>query len=313
MTEVIKKRKNVPKSIQELGSSIWNCNVSSLLDRFPEEEVFDLIVTSPPYNIGKIYEKREDIEDYIEFHTKIIKQMVQRLKKTGSFCFQVGNHVKDGEILPLDYLFYPIIHDQGMKLRNRIVWHYGHGLHQKRRFSGRYEVVLWFTKTDTYEFDLDAVRVPPKYPGKRAYRGPRTGQLSSNPLGKNPEDVWEVKDSPHDLWQIPNVKAGHVEKTEHPCQFPVGLIERLLLALTKENDVVFDPFAGTGSAGVAALLHGRQFWGCEIDPEYAELAVQRMRKTCKGEERFRSHAKPIYDHRKSKLSVDPNKLGIAAE
>jgi adenine-specific DNA-methyltransferase len=203
----------------------------------------------------------------------------------------------------LDYIFHPIFQNLGLKLRNRIVWHFGHGLHQRRRFSGRYEVVLWYSKSDEYVFNLDAVRVPPKYPRKTAYRGPRAGKYSGHPAGKNPEDVWEVADSANDLWLIPNVKGGHVEKTEHPCQFPVGLVERLILALTEPEATVFDPFTGTGSAGVAALLHGRRFLGCEIDEEYVEIARQRLERTLAGEERFRSHAIPIFDHKLSKLSL----------
>lgn len=313
MSEQIKQRRNVTRSVADVQSGIWHANAASFLERLPQEELFDLVVTSPPYNIGKPYERNSELKDYIRFHSEIIEKSVSRMKSTGSFCLQVGNYVKDGEIIPLDFLFNGIFFDLGLKLRNRIVWHFGHGLHQTRRFSGRYEVVLWFTKSDDYHFDLDAVRVPPKYPGKRAYRGPKAGELSSNPLGKNPEDVWEVKDSTHDLWQIPNVKAQHVEKTEHPCQFPVGLIERLVLSLTKQDDLVFDPFAGTASAGVAALLHQRRFWGCEIDPQYASIAVERLNRTLKGEERFRSHAKPIYDHKKSKLSLQPAERSVAAE
>lgn len=313
MIDDVKVRKTVPRDLKSMRSGIWNCDAEKILNRLPEDSLFDFIVTSPPYNIGKPYEQETALEDYIELHKRIIEACFIRLKDTGSFCLQVGNYVKDGEILPLDYLFYPIFQKLGLKLRNRIIWHYGHGMHLKRRFSGRYEVVLWFTKSNDYTFDLDAVRVPPKYPGKRAYRGPRAGQLSSNPLGKNPEDAWEVKDSEHDYWEIPNVKAGHVEKTGHPCQFPVGLIERLILALTKKDSLVFDPFAGTGSAGVAALLHGRRFWGCEIDDEYAKIAAQRLKRTLSGDERFRSHAKPLYDHRKSNLSVAPSSVTIAAE
>ncbi|WJY21580.1 site-specific DNA-methyltransferase [Fontisubflavum oceani] len=313
MVEQIKVRKNVTRSVETVSSGIWQCDASKFLTKLPEQPLFDLIVTSPPYNIGKPYEKNAELKDYVYFHTEIIKKSVARLKPTGSFCLQVGNYVKDGEIIPLDFLFNGIFFELGMKLRNRIVWHFGHGLHQTRRFSGRYEVVLWFTKSDDYYFDLDAVRVPPKYPGKRSYRGPRAGELSGNPLGKNPEDVWEVKDSSHDLWQIPNVKAQHVEKTEHPCQFPVGLIERLVLSLTRKQGLVFDPFAGTASAGVAALLHERRFWGCEIDAGYAEIASKRLNRTIAGEERFRSHAKPIYDHRKSKLSLVPHERAVAAE
>lgn len=305
MTQKIRLLKKVPRHLSAKESVIWNREVSDLLCKLPEKPLFDLVVTSPPYNIGKAYEERLEMDEYAAWHESLIQTIVKRVKPTGSLCWQVGNYVENGSIYPLDYIFHPIFTKLGLKLRNRIVWHYGHGLHHKRRFSGRYEVVLWYTKSDDYLFDLDAVRVPSKYPGKRSFRGPKAGQLSGNPLGKNPEDVWEVTESSHDIWNIPNVKAGHVEKTEHPCQFPVGLIERLVLALTKKSDVVFDPFAGTGSAGVAALLHKRRFLGCEVDTDYAQLAYSRLQRTIKGEERFRSHAKPIFDHRLSPLSRLP--------
>jgi adenine-specific DNA-methyltransferase len=304
MSTNVKILKRVPKKFGT-DSVIWNGDALDILQSMPEKELFDFVITSPPYNIGKEYEKRSTVKAYAEWHKKFIAEIVKRTKKSGSICWQVGNYVDNGSIAPLDYVFHPIFDALGLQLRNRIVWHYGHGLHQKRRFSGRYEVVLWYTRSDKYKFNLDAIRVPPKYPGKRAYRGPRVGQLSSHPLGKNPEDVWIVPDSEHDLWSIPNVKAGHVEKTEHPCQFPVGLVERLVLALTKKNDLVFDPFTGTGSAGVASLIHGRRFWGCEIDPDYADMACGRLKRALRGEERFRSHAKPLYDHKKSKLSMVP--------
>ncbi len=305
MTQNIRLLKNIPTTLALENTIIWNRNVADVVKKLPKEEIFDLVVTSPPYNIGKPYEERLEIKEYISWHRDVIKNISDRIKNTGSICWQVGNYVKDGCIFPLDYLFNPIFEEFGLKLRNRIVWQYGHGLHQTRRFSGRYEVVLWYTKSDEYTFNLDAVRVPPKYPGKRAYRGAKKGQLSGNPLGKNPEDVWVVTDSTHDIWNIPNVKAGHVEKTEHPCQFPVGLVERLILALTNKEDVVFDPFTGTGSAGVAALLHERRFLGCELDAVYAELAYSRLVRTINGEERFRSHAKPVFDHRLSPLSRLP--------
>src|SRR5690606_5398100 len=128
-----------------------------------------------------------------------------------------------------------------------------------------------------YFFDLDPVRVPSKYPGKRQFKGPKKGMVSGNPLGKNPEDVWN----------IPNVKSNHVEKTEHPCQFPVGLIERLVLSMSREGDLVFDPFAGVASAGVAARLHGRRFWGCELDEGFAATGLERLRQTDEGSVRFR--------------------------
>jgi len=305
MTSNIKLLKNMPRQIGRHDNIIWNRDVASVVAKLPKAPLFDLVITSPPYNIGKPYEKRLELDEYTRWHKALIADIVARTKPNGSICWQVGNYVENGCIYPLDYIFHPIFADLGLKLRNRIVWHYGHGLHQKRRFSGRYEVVLWYTMSDEYTFDLDAVRIPPKYPGKRAYRGAKAGQLSSNPLGKNPEDVWEVTDSAHDIWNIPNVKAGHVEKTEHPCQFPVGLVERLILALTNKSQTVFDPFTGTGSAGVAAMIHGRRFLGCELDSAYAELAYSRLLRTAKGEERFRSHAKPVFDHRLSPLSRLP--------
>lgn len=306
MPDSIKLLRNIPKGLSTQGNVIWHADVAAILRNMPEKELFDLVITSPPYNIGKSYEKKASLDDYIAWHTNVIAAIVARTQSNGSICWQVGNYVSNGSIEPLDYLFHPIFQSLGLKLRNRIVWQYGHGQHEKRRFSGRYEVILWYTKSDTYQFNLDAVRIPPKYPGKRSYRGPRAGQLSSNPLGKNPEDIWEVANSNHDLWNIPNVKASHVEKMEHPCQFPVGLVERLVLALTKKGNLVFDPFTGTGSAGVAALVHGRHFWGCEIDRSYATLAHERVSRAAKGEERFRSHARPLYDHRTSKLSLIPH-------
>jgi adenine-specific DNA-methyltransferase len=305
MTKNIKLLRNVPAKIGPSDSIIWNRDVAEVIGKLPAKPMFDLVVTSPPYNIGKPYEQKLELKEYVTWHETLIKGIVSRVKEGGSVCWQVGNYIENGCIYPLDYIFHPIFAELGLKLRNRIVWHYGHGLHQKRRFSGRYEVVLWYTKSDDYTFNLDAIRVPPKYPGKRAYRGTKVGQLSGHPLGKNPEDVWDVAGSEHDIWNIPNVKAGHVEKTEHPCQFPVGLIERLVLALTKRNQTVFDPFTGTGSAGVASLLHARRFLGCELDSEYADLAYSRLIRTTKGDERFRSHAKPVYDHRLSPLSRLP--------
>ena len=254
---------------------LWHGRVEDLIARLPCEPMFDLVVTSPPYNIGKAYERKQTLEQYAEWQAGIIDSIVPRVNIGGSICWQVGNFVENGHIVPLDIALDPLFRKHGLRLRNRIIWQFGHGLHTKRRFSGRYEVVMWYTRSDEYVFNLDSVRVPAKYPGKRHFKGPKTGQFSGNPLGKNPEDVWD----------IPNVKNNHIEKTDHPCQFPVGLIERLVLALTNENGLVFDPFSGVGSAGVAAILHRRRFWEAEIDEAYVRIAkvriemVQRRRTT----------------------------------
>jgi len=152
-------------------------------------EAFQLIVTSPPYNLGKEYERRLDLQEYVREQENVIKACERALKTGGSICWQVGNFVDDGEIVPLDSLLYPVFKSLGLRLRNRIVWHFEHGLHCSRRFSGRYETILWFTKGIDYTFHLDPVRVPQKYPGKKYFKGPNAGEFSCNPLGKNPGDV----------------------------------------------------------------------------------------------------------------------------
>lgn len=255
-----------------------------LLRTIPSKSL-QLVVTSPPYNLGKEYEKRLRLDLYLRQQEQVITECVRALSPQGSICWQVGNYIDKGAITPLDTVLYPIFTELGLTMRNRIIWHFEHGLHCTRRFSGRYETILWFTKSDDYIFNLDAVRVPQKYPGKKHFKGPHAGQYSCNPLGKNPGD----------LWVIPNVKSNHVEKTEHPCQFPVELIERLVLSLTNEGDWVLDPFLGTGTTIIAAIRHGRRGAGAETVPKYVQLARERIRQEMEGTLRTRPMDRPVYD------------------
>jgi len=263
---------------------LYHGDCIDLLKTIPDGSV-KLIVTSPPYNLGKEYEVKKEINEYVDFQKKVISECHRILSDDGNICWEVGNYVENGTIIPLDYLLYPVFTELGLTMRNRIVWHFGHGLHASKRFSGRYEVIMWFTKTDSYTFNLDPVRVPPKYPTKRYYKGEKKGQLSCNPLGKNPTDVWDV----------PNVKSNHVEKTCHPCQYPVELIERLVLSMTNEGDSVFDPFVGVGSTLIAALMHNRKAIGSEIKKEYIEAAKERIDLAYRGELKIRPMDKPVYD------------------
>ena len=243
-----------------------------------ENEKFDLVLTSPPYNVGKSYETKTSIEKYLETQEEIIKELVRTLSEEGNICWQTGNYVDKGEIFPLDIYYYQIFKKYGLKLRNRIVWHFGHGLHASNRFSGRYETILWFSKTDDYIFNLDNVRIPSKYPGKRHFKGPKKGELSGNPLGKNPSDIWEILEQDWDtaMWNIPNVKSNHPEKTDHPCQFPIELVERCVLALTNKNSWVLDPFAGVGSTLIGAVKNNRNAMGIEKEKVYCEIANERL-------------------------------------
>lgn len=269
------------------------------------EETFQLILTSPPYNIGKDYEETRSLEEYLAQQAAVIRLLVRLLKPEGSLCWQVGNFIDTSsacnEVYPLDVWFYPIFKEQGLQLRNRVIWHFEHGLHASSRFSGRYETLLWFTKTDNYYFNVDPVRVPAKYPGKRAYKGENRGKPSGNPLGKNPSDYWRFdtetfleQEWTEAVWEIPNVKSNHPEKTVHPCQFPVELVERCILSMTQPGNLVLDPYGGVGTTAIAAVKHGRKAVSIDKEAAYMSLARKRLTMLAHGTLEMRPMGKPVH-------------------
>ena len=231
-----------------------------------EDNSIDLIITSPPYNLNKDYEVKADISDYLIWIKSLIPLLYDKISHTGSLCFQTGNYIESGSVYPLDCLLFNEFVAAGFKPRNRIIWQFGHGLHCKKRFSGRHETILWFTKANDYVFNLDMVRVPSKYPNKKHFKGAKKGQLSGNPLGKNPSDVWDIT----------NVKHNHPEKTDHPCQFPELLVERLILSLTNERQLVYDPFGGSGTVLKVCQNLNRRGIMSEINSKYCEIAKNRL-------------------------------------
>lgn len=260
-----------------LPATLFTGDCEELIRRMPDESV-DLTITSPPYCMGKEYEQSRSVEDFIANQKRILPEIARITRPGGSICWQVGYHVVNQAAYPLDYAVFSILTEiPEIILRNRIIWTFGHGLHASLRFSGRHETVLWFTKGADYYFDLESVRVPQKYPGKRHYKGAHKGQFSCNPKGKNPGDVWD----------IPNVKAGHLEKVGHPCQFPVAVAERLVRALCPKLGVVFDPYSGSGSTGVAAAINKCRFIGSEISTDYQSMARHRLISAYNGTARFR--------------------------
>lgn len=286
---------------------IWNGDALDLLRDLPDGSV-KLIITSPPYNLGKAYETKISFDDYLKSFDEISKELIRVLADDGSMCWQVGNYVEKGEVIPLDIAFYGMFKSLGLKLRNRIVWRFGHGLHASRRFSGRYETILWFSKTDDYLFNLDDVRIPSKYPGKRHFKGEKKGIPSGNPLGKNPSDVWDIvaQDWESEIWDIPNVKANHPEKTDHPCQYPVELVQRCVLALTNEGDVVLDPFGGVGTVILASDLLERRGVMADLDSDYCEAAERRVEALRNGTLSVRPIGKPVFQPTgKEKVSQVP--------
>lgn len=280
---------------KSLKYKVFNGDALKVLKKI-EDDKFDLIITSPPYNIGKVYETKTSIENYLITQEEIISQLVRVLSNRGSICWQVGNYIQKGEVFPLDIYYYSIFKKLNLKLRNRIIWHFGHGLHASKRFSGRYETILWFTKSDEYIFNLNNVRVKSKYPGKRHFKGPKKGLPSGNPNGKNPSDIWEIilKDWEEKLWNIPNVKANHPEKTEHPCQFPIELVERCVLALTNESSWVLDPFSGVGSTILASVKNNRNAIGIEKEKIYCKITNQRLKQLEDGTLKYRPVNKQIH-------------------
>ena len=300
-----KKIKIAYKPTKDADVVLFHGDRLDLMRQLPDKSV-KLVVTSPPYNIGKEYEKRKDLDSYLADQEETIKEAVRILTDDGSICWQVGNHIaKDGEVFPLDALIYAIGKKLGLKLRNRIIWRFGHGLHCTKRFSGRHETIVWFTKGDNYTFNLDPIRIPQKYPGKKNFKkNEKYGTLSGNPLGKNPEDVWD----------IPNVKNNHPEKTEHPCQFPIELIERLVLSITNPRDIVLDPYLGVGSAVCAAVIHNRKGYGADIMKEYLNTAEVRVKEASNGTLKRRMMGTPVYQPTNGvKLAELPDEFKKARE
>lgn len=242
-----------------------------------------LIITSPPYNIGKSYEKKETLDVYLNEQEKTLKECYRILKKKGSLCWQVGSYFEKTELFPLDIYIYEICKRLGFKMRNRIIWHFEHGLHSNKKFSGRYETILWFTKSNNYYFNFDKIRVPQKYPGKVGYTGKNKGKYTGNKKGKNPSDVWI----------FPNVKSNHREKTIHPCQFPIELAERLVLSMSRINDLVVDPYSGVGTTLIAALKNKRRTAGAEILKKYVNITKKRISLLKKGKLPYRKINTPI--------------------
>jgi adenine-specific DNA-methyltransferase len=231
-------------------------------------EVVDLTVTSPPYNIGKEYERPLSLADYVEWSATWIKSVYGVTAEEGQFWLNLGYvPVADrGKAVPLPYLLWD---KTPFYLVQEVVWNYGAGVAARRSFSPRNEKLLWYVRNpDNYLFDLDAVRDPDvKYPNQK-----KNGKLKCNPLGKNPSDVWA----------IPKVTSGRdrssKERTDHPAQFPTAMIERVVRACSSRGDVVLDPFLGSGTTAEVAYSLGRACLGIELRKDYLDIAAARLQR-----------------------------------
>ncbi|HCE1391081.1 TPA: site-specific DNA-methyltransferase [Vibrio parahaemolyticus] len=226
----------------------------------------DLTITSPPYNIGKEYEEISVLDNYLSWCTEWLNEIYRITKCDGSFWLNVGYfEVKDkGLAVPISYLLWD---KSQFYMLQEVVWNYAAGVACKKRFSPRNEKLLWYVKNPKkYTFNLDEVRDPNvKYPNQK-----KNGKLRCNPLGKNPSDVW----------QIAKVTSGKnrssVERTPHPAQFPIEMVERMLKSSSNEGDLILDPFMGSGSTAECALRNNRYVIGFELEDKYIGYARDRI-------------------------------------
>ena len=249
------------------GFILYQGDSTEFLEKMADNEIqVDLTLTSPPYNIGKEYESPLDVEDYIKWCEKWMDKIYEITKEYGSFWLNVGylEVPQKGLCVPIPYLLW---NKSKFYLLQEVVWHYGAGVSTKRHLSPRNEKWLFYVKNPkNYTFNLDEIRDPNvKYPNQK-----KDGKYRCNPLGKNPSDVWEFPKV------TTGIKRSSKERTGHPAQFPLGVVERIIKTSSMQADMIIDPFAGSVSAGIAAYGLGRLFIGIELKTEYCQLAVDRF-------------------------------------
>ncbi|PNW29579.1 UNVERIFIED_CONTAM: DNA methyltransferase [Euhalothece sp. KZN 001] len=257
------------------GFILYQGDAQELLQAMSQIEM-NLTITSPPYNIGKEYEESKAVDEYIEWCSQWMNQIYNLTHSQGAFWLNVGylEVPNQGLCVPIPYLLW---NKSPFYLLQEVIWKYGAGVSTKHRMSPRNEKWLFYVKDPhQYTFNLDSIRDPNvKYPNQK-----KNGKYRCNPLGKNPSDVWE----------FPKVTTGtkrsSKERTAHPAQFPLGIVERVVKASSNQLELVLDPFAGSGSTGIAAVGLGRIFLGFEIRRDYCDIAVKRFEDFIQERENF---------------------------
>ena len=227
-----------------------------ILERISANSI-DLVVADPPYNLGKDYGNNHDLkgfEEYLRFSRKWLQLAHEKLKPTGTIYVFMG-------VRFVSYLFHILDQEIGMYFNSWITWHYTQGIGKTRGFSPRHDDILMFTKSEKFKFNLDNVRIPQKYFRER-----------NNMAGANPGDVW----------QFSHVHYSNPERENHPTQKPEGLIERIVLASSDENDSVLDPFLGSGTTARVCQQLNRNCVGIELNPEFVAMAENRLKDSFAG-------------------------------
>lgn len=252
---------------------IYNMDCIKLMNKL-EKPLIDLTITSPPYNIGKEYEKIMRVNQYVDWSAEWMNCVHRVTNRNGAFWLNLGYFKvsKKGCAVPIPYVLWD---RSSFYFLQEIVWHYGAGVATRKLFSPRNEKFLWYVKNPSkYTFNLDAIRDKKvQYPNQQ-----KNGRLKVNPNGKNPTNVWS----------IPKVTSGNgrasKERTKHPSQFPLHVIDRIVKACSKKNQVVLDPFLGSGTVAVAALSNERLAVGCDTNKAYLKIAKNRIRQSYRSRE-----------------------------
>jgi adenine-specific DNA-methyltransferase len=251
----------------ETENCVLYCGDTLFFNKKISATMFNAVITSPPYNIGKEYESVKPLDDYIDWTVNWIDGVDKLLVESGALLLNLGyvSIENQGRAIPIPYFLWDKV---SLYLNQEIVWNYSAGVACKNYLSPRNEKVLWYVKNSKdYTFNLDAIRDKNvKYPNSK-----RNGKLRVNTLGKNPSDVWEIAKVTTGY----NRSSG--ERTPHPCQFPTDLIDRLVLGFTNEKDIILDPFIGSGTTFESCIRHNRFCVGFEIMPEYCEIAKKRIK------------------------------------
>jgi DNA modification methylase len=216
-----------------------------------ESDSVDLIIADPPYNLGKNYGVTQDnlvFEEYLTFSRQWLTQAKRVLKPTGTIYVFMG-------VRFISYLFQILEQDLDLQFNSWICWHYTQGIGKTRGFSPRHDDILMFTKNKNHIFNVDAIKVPQKYYRER-----------NNMRGANPGDVW----------QFSHVHYCQKNRQPHPTQKPEGLIERMMLASSNEQDLIIDPFSGSGTTLRVAQQLNRKAIGFEINPDYIQQTTARL-------------------------------------
>lgn len=229
---------------------------SEVMDELPDCSIH-LMVTSPPYNVGKDYDEDLSLDEYLAFLRRVWKEVYRVLVPGGRACVNIANLGRKPYI-PLNGLIAKEMTELGFLMRGEIIWDKASSASTSTAW-GSWQSATNPTLRDTHEYIL----VFSKGSFRRDKMDGRVSTISKDEFLEFTKSVWE----------IPSESA---RKVGHPAPFPVDLPYRLIQLYTFSEEIVLDPFMGSGQTAIAALKAGRHFVGYEISGEYLELANSRI-------------------------------------